>query len=224
MKLWFYTKGEKTMKALLLNDLYYCRKNMIVSIIFFVLFSLFQIIKIFRSEANIFIMLSLIIIFNFFAFRMVLSCHIVDEQVGLISYIRGLPIGAKAYVDGKFFLNFLVSLASYLLSLVFYILTIKEISGLVFIFSLFAFIFFLNILMQFLIIKYSYKNSYSYLMILFIVSYMAFCLFYEYKESLFAELFLGSNWLVPISILAIDLVFYFVLRKLSYKNLLERGE
>lgn len=169
-------------------------------------------------------MLSLIIIFNFFAFRMVISCHIVDEQVGLISYIRGLPIGAKAYVDGKFFLNFLVSLASYLLSLVFYMLTMKEISGLVFIISLLAFIFFSNILMQFFIIKFSYKNVYLYMMILFIVGYMAFYLLSEYKKALFIKIFLGSNWLIPIILLAIDLVFYFVLRKLSYKNLLERGE
>lgn len=197
---------------------------MIVSLMFFILFSLFQIIKIFRSETNVFIMVSLIIIFNFFAFRMVLSCHIVDEQVGLVSYIRGLPVGVKAYVDGKFFLNFLVSIASYLLSLVFYIMTMKEISGLIFIFSLLAFIFFLNMLMQFLIIKYSYKNSYSYLMILYIVSYMTFCLLYEYKKASFIKIFLGSNWLAPIILLAIDLIFYFVLRKLSYKNLLERGE
>lgn len=212
------------MKALLLNDLYYCRKNMIVSLVFFILFSSFQIIKFFKSEVNVFIMLSLIIIFNFFAFRMVISCHIVDEQVGLISYIRGLPIGAKAYVDGKFFLNFLVSLASYLLSLVFYMLTMKEISGLVFIISLLAFIFFSNILMQFFIIKFSYKNVYLYMMILFIVGYMAFYLLSEYKKALFTKIFLSSNWIVPIIILAIDLVFYFVLRKLSYKNLLERGE
>ena len=197
---------------------------MIVSLAFFILFSSFQIIKFFKSEVNIFIMLSLIIIFNFFAFRMVLSCHIVDEQVGLISYIRGMPIGAKAYVDGKFFLNFLVSLASYLLSLVFYMLTMKEISGLVFIISLLAFIFFLNILMQFFIIKFSYKNVYLYMMILFIVGYMAFCLLNEYKKSLFTKIFLSSNWIIPISMLSIDLVFYFVLRKLSYKNLLERGE
>lgn len=169
-------------------------------------------------------MLSLIIIFNFFAFRMVISCHIVDEQVGLISYIRGLPIGAKAYVDGKFLLNFLVSLASYLLSLVFYMLTMKEISGLVFIISLLAFIFFSNILMQFFIIKFSYKNVYLYMMILFIVGYMAFCLLSEYKKALFTKIFLSSNWIIPISMLSIDLVFYFVLRKLSYKNLLERGE
>ena len=197
---------------------------MIVSLVFFILFSSFQIIKFFKSEVNIFIMLSLIIIFNFFAFRMVLSCHIVDEQVGLISYIRGLPIGEKAYVDGKFFLNFLVSIASYLLSLVFYMLTMKEISGLVFIFSLLAFIFFLNMLMQFFIIKFSYKNVYLYMMILFIVGYMAFCLLSEYKKALFTKIFLSSNWIIPISILVIDLVFYFVLRKLSYKNLLERGE
>lgn len=212
------------MKAFLLNDFYYFRKNILINLGLFALFSFFQIISIFKGNMNIFIAFSLIFIFNFFNFRLILSSHVFDEENKFIYYIRALPMGSKEYIDTKFLSNLILSLFCWLLSFILYFAFMKDLKIFYFISLVLIIIFLVNLIIQSLVIKFGYRNVYSYIMILFVVVYIAFYLLYEYRAKEMKSFLISIDAKTIIFFMIIDIMAYFLLRRLSYKNLLKRSE
>lgn len=211
------------MKAIILNDFYNWRRSIKTSIFALVCCMISPIISALRGQLNFGYVIMTIGIASFIFGSIEVSSVFYDEQSGFLDLIYATPISEKRYITSKFVFSVLIHLIIFLVASIVMLAISNDIELIkinFLIISIYMICCFVNIAFMF---KFGCKNIFTLMMVVFMILF--FTAYFFGFDNIFEFMkkdVKNTYYLVIGLVLLIDVVLFFVFKKLGIKYLKER--